>query len=289
MELLTDKNFKNGFYLENPDAGTHDRNVDKNLCFGSTKEAPCWYMAQWWTPFNFKKAPIKKDGAVYSIQNESRFYSLDTSNGDFVMGLDSNLEYETLYHGVRKSSSTPWSHFLIEQDFKAPQLVTKLTSLIAHVEFSIDELKLFHKEEFDPSIHAAQLLWYLTINEKGSTYSPIGKNFIWFGLPLFDSRCDHQDFSAFLDVGNPGSTNRLIYNLDSRLYLPNKIEIGQQQIVNIDVLPLINKAIDYAIQNGIFASKDNLYVNYMNFGWELPGSYKVRSTIKGLSLEAKVR
>jgi hypothetical protein len=288
MELIGDPGFERGFWLQNPDASTKDRRIDCKLYLGEeSKEDPVWWMAQWWTPFHFAKARGSRRGTAISIDNESRHFLFDPADGHFEMGLDANLEYETLYGGVRKAPSTPWSHFLLEQDFPKAAEFSKLRSLRARLSFRIDECELFHKDEFDPNLHAAQLLWYITINKRKAPYSPAEGEFIWFGLPLFDSRVPHTSFGAFLDVGNAGSTNRLIYNLASDDYLPPEIKIGEWVSVDIDILPRMKEAVAYAKGHGIFKENGELYVNYMNFGWELPGAYKAKASIKGMSLEGE--
>lgn len=286
-ELLTDNHFERGFFLENPDASTHDRRVDKELHFARSGVKPCWYMAQWWTPFNFKDSPIRKTGDNYVIENPSRRYTINPKTGAFEMALDSALEYEALYHDVRHSPATPWSHFLIEQDFAQPADAASIVHLWASLSFTITKVVSVHPETFDPQIHAAQLLWYLTINEKADAYSPTSGNFIWFGLPLYDNRTSVTPFGAFLDVGNPGSTNRLIYNLSSSDYFPLGVEIGKTYHLRFDVWPEMIKAILYAREHGVFSKDSRLFVNYMNFGWELPGACQIDSFVNSLSLEVE--
>ena len=288
-ELLSDATFKKGFLLQDPNAGTLDRNVTKYIHFGNERYTPVWYMAQWWTPFNFKDAPIVKSGDVYSIDNESRHYSINTKTGRFEMGLDASLEYKTLYDDVRRKIATPWSHFLIEQDFEKPAKVTKIKALRAHVKFKINEVTLDKPELFDPSIHAAQLLWYVTINSKRGLYSPAGRNFIWFGIPLYDSRSKELPDQCHPDIGSPGSTDCLICSLGTKDYLPNGVEIGKEYVIDIDIWPKVKEAIEVAKKEGIFREDEDekLNINYMNFGWELPGSYKVSSVVEELSLEVE--
>ena len=289
MELIGDRNFLRGFYLQGPDPSAHDRWVEKIVSpFPQNEQKPLWWVAQWWTPFPFSKAAPKQRGEEMVWENESRRFVWNPQSGRFSMDLDSHKEYEALYQSPRASSKTPWSHFLLEQDFEDSPNVEELSSLRAKIRFSVEKCALFDRERFNPSLHAAQLLWYLTIQPQKGPYSPAGKNFIWLGLPLFDSRTPYEEKAAFLDVGNPGSTNRLIYNLDSRDYLPSPVEIGEEYSVDFDLLPKAKEAIAYAREHGILPPSGPLYVNYMNFGWELPGSYEASASIQAISLEAEL-
>jgi hypothetical protein len=279
-ELLKDPSFQGGFALLGINPAKDGRKIFR--VFGKN---PAWQLAEWWTPYPFKDAPLIETQHGYEMANESRRVAVDTAQGRLTMELDSEKEYAKLYQGVRHDSSQGWSHLLIEQDFEKPAKLSELKGLVASLAFQIDECQLFREKEYSPDRHAAQFLWYITLREgpRQAETGPNG-NYIWFGLPLFDNRFEHEEESAFYDLGNEGSTKKLIYGMASKKYLKDKIELGKEVRFSIDLLPDLKKAVAYAIGHGIFASADNLYVNYMNLGWELPGNFRVASTLRGLSL-----
>lgn len=280
QELLKDPSFKGGFALLGINPAKDGRKIFR--VFGKD---PAWNLAEWWTPYPFKDAPLISKENGYEMANESRRVAVDFCQGSLTMELDSEKEYAKLYHGVRREVSQGWSHLLIEQDFDKPAKLSELKGLVASLAFKVDECRLFRKDEYSPDRHAAQFLWYITVRE-GSHQGEGGPdgNYIWFGLPLFDNRFDHEEESAFYDLGNEGSTKKLIYGMASQKYLKDKVILGKEFAFSIDLLPELKKAVAYAIEHGIFVSADNLYVNYMNLGWELPGNFRVASMLRGLSL-----
>ena len=280
-ELLSDPSFRNGFALLGINPAKDDRKVFR--LFGNN---PAWYLAEWWTPFPFKDAPLIRHENGYEMENESRRVAVDTADGALTMELNSEKEYAQLYHGVRTRVDQGWSHLLIEQNFKEPLLVSSLKGLQARIQFRVNQCTMFRSGEFNPQMHAAQLLWYITIREKPlKGDSGLGGNYIWFGLPLFDNRFPFEEPSAFYDIGNEGSTKKLIYGLGSKTYLPEAVVLGRDYSISVDILPEVKKAIAFAREHGIFQSDGDLFVNYMNLGWELPGNFAVSSLIKGLSIK----
>ncbi len=289
-ELISDNRFQGGFALQGPDAVNDQRKVFSHLDYGGEAigaRKKIWIMSQWWTPFDFKDAEFKKLGrGLYEYRNESRHCHIDTGRGSFRFALDSNKEYQALYGGNRTDKSRPWSHFLLEQDFVESARLKDLKALYANLSFSIDKVEN-HDKEFDPNMHTAQFIWYLTIREGvGDSKEPLGGNFIWLGIPMYDYRYPYIGKSVHFDGDFAGSTRALIYSLDSRDYLEDvPLKLGKEYNISFDILPLAKKAVRYAVRNGIFATSANLVFNYMNIGWELPGSFDVESTIKGLSLK----
>lgn len=287
IELLSDPSFANGFLLQGVDASGDNRGI-KRVYKRDGKE-PTWRLAQWWTPFDLASSDMMSCPDGYEISNKSRTVFAKPGQKMLELDLDSNSEYEARFPlGVRQNVSEGWAHSLIEQDFAEPVLVQNLKSLFASLSFSITALKAFHLKEYNPNLHAAQFLWYITIKERTSGKdNGLGGNYIWFGIPLFDNRTPFEAASSFYDIGNSGSTKKLIYSIDSRLYLPESLEIGKEYSFSFDVLPLMKKAIIEADEKGIFAPNAELLVNYMNFGWELPGNFAVKSYIKGISIKGE--
>lgn len=292
-EIIIDPKFKSGFFLQDPNPVTDQRVNFRYLDYDGQAIVPSqriWYMTQWWTPFPFHKAKFSAEGRIYRYENENRRCDVDTEIGGFAFELDSYQEYLKLYGGSRSSPNQNWSHFLLEQDFRMPLRFRKMKALFARVTFQIDEVTNLDPKNYDPSLHAAQFLWYITIRKyekEERVNNPLKDNFIWLGIPIYDNRFKTIEASQRVDRGFAGATNTLIYSLASSNYLKEEpLQLGKEYIIDFDIFPYIKKSIRYAIREGVFDSEKNLFVNYMNIGWELPGSFRVRSSIKELHLEA---
>ena len=291
-ELITDPKFKSGFFLQGVSSVSDQRTSYTYLNYDGKAIAATekiWIMSQWWTPFDFKNAIYKFDNDKHIYENESRKCVIDTYKGEIEFSFDSSIEYDKLYGKVRDKSK-PWSHFLIEQDFLSSVRFDRIRNLIAKLNFSIDNVEQVKPEEQRDDAHAAQFLWYITIKEgKEDQKETLGGRYIWFGIPLYDNRYKKIKGSVMFDKGFDGATNALIYTMPSELYLKDEpIKFGKEYEINIDIFPYIKKAIKLALEEGIFTSESDLVINYMNIGWELPGSFKVKSKISNLHLEAIV-
>ena len=286
--LIADNDFSQGFKLLEP--RTDGKRVFcPNINYGGEADGePVWEMSQWSSPYNFKNATFSKENDTYKYQNECRSCVVNPSEKEITINLNSWTEYDTLY-GHSRTGSEGWSHFLLEQSFPDPVKIVDAKSIYAKCEFCINKVI-----DMDPSqpIPCAQLTWYFTVTDvrNGDPAYQSGDNtndFMWFGLSTYDSRYEYLPENKMVDQGFDGATNKLIYGMDSRVVLNNqKIEIGKTMTINIDILPYIKNAYLYGIAYDalINSDLDDLTLNYMNIGWELPGSYDVSLTLKNMSV-----
>lgn len=292
-EILTDTSFKSGFDLMTTST-LNGRAFAAYLNYGgdatNQEDSPHpWQMSQWWTPYDFKDATFSKSAdGVYEYTNESRHIKVDTNNGELTLDLNSNIEYQKLF-GHSRNGDENWSHILIEQNIKNCPKLFNLENVFVELEFCINKC-----ENLDPdqNVPAAQLLWYFTITDpkNGNTdyESEVdGKTnqFMWFGIPLYDSRYDYVEQYVNVDSGFVGATNRVIYCISSRNYFSEKIQFGKTYSIYLDILPFIKQAYVYGLNHDAMENinYDDLVLNYMNFGWELPGSFDASATIKKIS------
>jgi|GEM_PF-1078330 len=296
-ELIRDRSFSTGFHLREWTT-VNGGPIVRHLDYGGTATSsdPIWTMARWWDPFDFKNAVESKEGDAYRYEDQSSYCLIYPGAGKMTMHLNSYTEYEEKFGGSRSSASQNWSHFLIEQSsFALAPSLTQLKKLTAKVSFRIDQCDLLDSEHYNPSLHTAQLFWYLTLSNRidsGETDQGTDGDYMWFGIPLFDYRYQRIAEYKNIDSGVTGSTNKLIYSLANDIYLPvseNKgIELGKDYTIDFDILPYLREAFVYGKTHGCLVGADasRIRINYMNFGWELPGSFAITSTVQDFSLTA---
>lgn len=295
VQLFDNSKFDSGFNLLTPSTD-NGRTVARYIDYQGTASPTrkdAWYMAQWWTPYDFKDAPETKVGDEYVYQNESRVLKVNPQTGHMEMGLNSWTEYQKKLGGSRSSSSQGWSHFLIEQSFTNRTKIAQADKIIVSLDFQINEVTQYDLTHYNANMHAAQFLWYFTIQNLYDQSLPSSENgtygdYLWFGIPIYDSRYSYVAPYANVDSGTTGSTNKLIYAMDNRTYLPNyPLVMGQQYHIEFDVLPYVKDAFVYGVLNGALknAQFGNMEFNYMNLGWELPGSFAINSEIQNISAE----
>lgn len=288
VQLFVDRSFSNGFGLRG--VSTNDGSkVFRHLTADSQEDEYYWDMAQWWTKYDMTYAEYSLENGVHVYKNESHEVRIDNKNSSLYMKLLASKEYDA----PRKDGQN-WPHILIEQSQKNVK-IAGAKKVIASLDFNIIRCdNMMSEAEYSPSRHAAQYLWYLTLRNivpDGSDPEKVGKNgdFFWFGMPIYDNRSPKGVESyKMIDQGFVGATNKLIYGMSSREYLKDlPIKFGTKYHIEIDILPYLKEAYIYGITNGALENTnwENMYLGYMNFGWELPGTFDVESEVSNISVK----
>ena len=303
--LLSDSSFKNGFGLFSPETTTahvEDRLIDYNgeaetdFYNPEADHSYYWTMCQWWTPYNFVNATYSKNGETHIYENESRRLEVNPGEGSLHMELNADIEYEEKFGGPRDPAAS-WSHFLIQQNFLSELMKSPSTFEDLYVEMDVTIEESTYLGEGQPlGAECAQLLFYFCLFNRvpaDSNPEEVGVNGtgMWFGVPIYDSRYDYVDRYIGGDTGFVGSTNRMIYSIPSQSYMGRgPVEMNHTYKIRIDVLDLLKEAFIYGVKNDYLPNClwNNLYLTYMNFGWELPGQYKVSSTLSNLDIHATI-
>ena len=303
--LLSDSSFKNGFGLFSPETTTahvEDRLIDYNgeaetdFYNPEADHSYYWTMCQWWTPYNFVNATYSKNGETHIYENESRRLEVNPGEGSLHMELNADMEYEEKFGGPRDPAAS-WSHFLIQQNFPSELVTSPSTFEDLYVEMDVTIEESTYLGEGQPlGAECAQLLFYFCLFNRvpaDSNPEEVGVNGtgMWFGVPIYDSRYDYVDRYIGGDTGFVGSTNRMIYSIPSQSYMGRgPVEMNHTYKIRIDVLDLLKEAFIYGVKNDYLPNClwNNLYLTYMNFGWELPGQYKVSSTLSNLDIHATI-
>lgn len=288
IQLFEDTSFETGFHLKSTTTNDGSKIVKYLDYEGKAKKSDreVWNMAQWRTPYNFKDSTYSFNNGVHQYENESRSIKVDSQNKEINMTLDSWVEYLELFGESRTKTSQNWSHFLLEQNFRKEVYLNELDSLTLSFDFNIDEMSLCDSEHYNPNIHAAQFIMYFTIKNN------VTNKFFWFGVPLYDNRGGIYNPGYNIDQGFVGATNTLIYRMGTKSYIQDRdIKVGKEYKINIDLLLEIQNAFVFGSNEESINKPfkdwkyEDLSIGYMNFGRELPGSFKVSSTFKELSLK----
>ena len=301
--ILADTNFKNGLRLISPESTNQYTEKDLNyngeaetdFYSNETDRTNYWDMCQWWTPYNFKDAKYKKDGSSHTYENESRYLAVNPSAGLLTMKLNSYLEYQERF-GRKRNGNESWSHFLIQQVspeemFVYGSHINDNNHLRMALDFQIDEATYLGDKNTQTTSDCAQLLYYILLRNlppDGSDPNEVGvKNTsMWFGIPLYDSRYTNIPEYKGGDAGFEGATGHMIYTIGSKSYLPGGVEFGQKYHIDIDVTEYVQQAFVWGVANNYLpnCNWNNMAVVYSNLGWELPGEYKVSSTISNMDV-----
>lgn len=288
VQLFDDLSFSNGFGLK----GVSTNDGSKVFRHLTTDNADCdyvWQMGQWWTKYDLKDAEYEYVDGVHIYKNESHEIKINTAKKSLYTKLLGSKEYDK-----PRVNGENWPHILIEQSNKKVP-IAGAKKVIASLDFNIIRCdNMMSEEEYNAGTHAAQYLWYLTLTNYIPTDSDpekVGTNgdFFWFGIPIYDNRSPKGvEEYKMIDQGFVGATNKLIYGMSSREYLSElPLQFGKTYHIEIDILPYLITAYIYGISNGALKNTkwENMYLGYMNFGWELPGTFDVESEVSNISVK----
>ncbi|MDB6175187.1 MAG: hypothetical protein JWL59_4498 [Chthoniobacteraceae bacterium] len=280
-ELINDAHFQRGFILWKTEPGQH-------VCYGTlagpnAKDEPVWGLSQWDSRFPLNPANQKAlPGDVLLCENPAKsivFGSVEKGSVDLTLAANSDIEYGPQ---IRKAG-TPWVHLIVEQEFKSPAFLEKLSAATLHLEARLVRSRNPRETEQSPGIHAAQFQLFFTVQNR-NRQSPGFGDLLWFGIPIYDNR---DRFAPEFKSQDFGGTGKFIFTPGARTFSPESTHDGQWVHIEKDLLPLMHQALQTAWTKG-FLQGSKIPADYaiggMNMGWELPGSFDVSMEIRALSL-----
>jgi len=286
IPLLHDTAFRRGFKVYDPAPGRHVPR-GKLVPFPSIGP-PVWGLAQWHCRFTLAGAPPRKlpSGAIrFADASKSvTFARRPAAEADVAFALSAATEYA----GRLRQKGQPWPHLLAEQACaKHPPLPE-----LARLRFRI-ECRLLHSKAADtpgqtPSLHAAQFLAHVTVQNRNRRSAGYG-DYLWFGIPMYDSRCRIPRPHAARDTAGTG---KFIFNPGGAAYTERSTHDGKWVRIDRDLLPLIRKGLRTARGRGFLTRSRDLAdfrIGSFNIGWEMPGPRDAAMHIRGLSLEAELK
>lgn len=290
--LYKDINFKNGFILSKTSTSAEGgpRYEEYLKYYEETKfYQPFWSLAQWGSRHdlyhNYELAYLE-DGFTYGYTALSgktlgdtfipaKRVQFNSKTGE----IDLELNAETEYDEPRKNGER-WPHLLLGQDFSNNLVsISSTRSIIMEAEFEVTKFEDKILSLADPSLHAAQLVWYITIQNRNMSSQNYG-SYVWLGVPLWDNRNAGKETELFaqLDTG----TSSLMYNSSTREYFNQSNDskmplIHQKAKATLEVTKAARLAYDYAIAHGYLGSTqfEDLYIGSTNFGFEVSGMYNI--------------
>jgi len=305
--LYEDSNFKSTVQVTTPDYGTYgfayyDERIKLHEGYN---ENSLWRICQWHTKNNLHsdtKPYYQTKKSLNNLQTEiispgkiidrelvpAKRIVLNSYTGSIYLEANTEVEYE---HSRKDGEN--WPHLLMEQSFVVNDSykLTKVNSLIADMFYTVDfcECKM-PNGEYDKNKHAAEFIWYFSIQNLDWETEGFGA-YYWLGIRLFDSRTANTINEPYINFDE--GTKTLIYTPSSDEYevktngrIP---KVGEEAEAKIDILPYAKEGFKKASEKGYLrnANFENMYVSGFNFGFEIPGTFNIGASIKGVNLFSK--
>jgi len=295
--LVNDTSFINGFNVKK---SKYSKQYDKklNVHFNpNKKESTTWNISQWNRAdaydltSNYTFTTLE-DGS-YEYKNEARTLRFNNERKEYFISLDTSLEYISDYGRPYLEKEGEWSHFLLDTYFTKRYLNTYDDGFVSF-DFTLNECKYKGLNTIDKKgFHgASQIFMYLRVI--GTTTNK-QERMMWVGIPLYDARYTSTIPYISADSGHVGSTDDLIYSVSSSEIIPQSkftgLILNNTYHVNVNYTNLIKRAYEYAktLPDGKCCWKDvsyeSMYVLYFNYGFEMPGAYKMSATMANLEFK----
>lgn len=285
VSLIQDASFEYGFKVHGP---RHEDGFIADYPSGQDNIQPSvWTIGQWGVYENpFTKETRRKElpSGGYLYENETLNFSRNVTETGDTLRMECRASGE--FHGKVRTAGDDWPHLLIGQELASGKDLTigNFKKLIFRAKFRlIYEQNLMSEKDFDPSIHGAQVHQFITFHDT------VSNDFIWFGIPFYDIRQPGL-FSGYvgIDGGKEDASGKLIYICKQDEFTSTPACSGEWLDYNIDLLPLVQKALEQARSMGIFsrANFENIHATSTNVGWEMFGECNGAFEIKDLSLTA---
>ena len=279
-QLFEDRDFAGGFRLSATDSRA--KPVEVGYVFSDGKDRPKWRLAQWGTNYSLEGAEEKAEGNSKVVENVGKLVRLGKDGKDTVLRLEIRAGDD--YDGKLRKPGEAWPHLLIEQSFGALPKVSEIKNFRVSYEVKISDVRAVCKERMDKSLHAAQLVMFFTLQDRNKASAGYG-DYIWFGLPIYDSRHDFPPAHKAVDAGKADATSKYIYAVDGRKLHRSKMRFDRWIKFDKDVLPLMKEALEDAFKKGYLKNSElkDVAISGMNTGWEMPGPFNAAAEYKNLS------
>lgn len=284
-EVFRDPRFERGFRVLDPAPGA--RVPVGDLQPPGAGEAPQWDLAQWHSRFDISGAsaePAPSGGWAWANPGK-RVVIAGGSDGDADLALA--LDAVTEYDGRLREPGEPWPHLLAGQRFEPLVALAEVRAAVFTVAARLRECRARDDVPLNPMRHAAQFLGFITVQNR-NRQSPGYGDFLWFGIPLYDSRWHiPRPFQA------PDQAHaKFIFTPPGEAYTSESLHDGHWVRISRDILPLVMEALRAAWSRGFLKdshSEADYYLAAFSIGWEMPGPFDGAVQVRDLSLQVLPR
>lgn len=296
-ELIGDAHFQRGLAVLHIDPPKGQRN--KNDPFngnwvagviqpGFAAGAPVWRAGQWYSRFDLATARREDEvGGTVSFFDGAKTVTFARS-GSPSADLKLRLNGRTEWCDTSPTTIGAWPHLLVQQRFENAPRITALKTLHLRVRYRLNVLDIHRDKNWNDQRQTAKFSIFLTIQDVDPKSSGYG-DYLWFGIPLFDSRYSIPHRYVAKDQGNSRKrgTNKFIFTAGGEPFGVKEYEVGRWDSLSCEILALVKTALKTAWESGFLTDRRDLAsysIGAINLGWEISGPVDAEMQISDLSL-----
>lgn len=283
IELIP--SFSKGFRLTGYDSRYPENHDIGRLEYGEMAAETDWRIGQWGSNHNLINAIHTVDGNTDVYYDGAKKLVIKNENNGFILDVDGSKDIQ----GDRVEGQE-WLHFILEvMPFPTKVKMKDINFLEFYLEFKLTK-EINNLENFNPNLHTALFIWYITLNDLDPE-SPTYGDYFWFGLPIYDYRHDYSPFFAQQDSGKEDRTDKFIVNLAGDTFLNSIVSLNVQQYMQFDAYQSLRDSYDLAVERGFLKNTkfENMSIASMYIGWELPGNFDVAMDVNAISIKTGKR
>jgi len=283
-EIFRDLNFENGFNLTALNSGENP--VEIGTLFVPDDESdkkPVWRIAQWGSKFSLIDAQMQNIKGENFYENKAKKVSLKKEKNDTVLSFFINA-FEEFADGER-TQGADWPHLLLEQKIEPAAKISEMKKFKLSFDIKISKPEKMKKAKYLDNLHAAQYVMFFTIQNLNKESKGYG-DFLWFGIPIYDSRHKFVPEYKAIDGGKDDASGKYIHILPGKDFWKKSLDDDKWHTFNNDLLKQIKITFKDAQKKNFLkeCTIDDMYVTSMNTGWEVTGTFKVSSSFSKLGL-----
>lgn len=304
-DLVQDPGFLRGFRVKglstitdgNKDFGFFDYDGD----FSVRSTNPLWDLAAWYSGYSIgdNHTYTKISDGNYLYEDFNKKVRINTNESSISLRLDASK-----YYTAPRKNGENWPHLLIGQGGKdysdTDYFYKRKIDQMKELRVTFDAKLVYFNDAMgstaNPGLHGCGFYNYLYIQDLNKN-SPGYGQMIWFGFPLFDNRTAWCAEFAAADGGKADASGMFIYQIPQNKFMPDTFwkdgkpsasEANPWIHVDFDCMPYIQRALTLAHERNYMKDTnfDELYLNGLNIGWEMYGTYDGEISIKNYHIMA---
>jgi len=283
-EIFRDLGFGQGFNLTALSSLENPVHIGTLFVEEGIDKESVWRIAQWGSKYSLIDAKLQTAKNEKFYENQGKKVSIKKEKNETILYffIDGHEEFS---NGERQQGED-WPHLLLEQKIEPAAKISEMKKFKLSFDIKISKPEKKKKTKYLDNLHAAQYVMFFTLQNLNKESKGYG-DFLWFGIPIYDSRHKFVPEYKAVDGGKEDASNKYIHIFAGSLFWKKQLDDDRWHTFNSDLKKQIIEAFKDAQKQKFLkeCTLDDMYLTSMNTGWEVTGTFKVSSSLKNLKAQ----